>query len=93
MAVADGYAQATGRPAIVNVHTAAGLGNAMGNLMTACLNKTPLIATAGRQTGKMLLMEPFLTNTEATIMPRPWVKLSYEPKIILRLFQLSDIMR
>src|SRR6266540_4241181 len=29
--MADGYAQATGRPSFLNVHTAAGLGNGMGN--------------------------------------------------------------
>lgn len=41
--VADGYAQATRRPALVNLHTAAGLGNAVGCLLTAYQNKTPLI--------------------------------------------------
>ena len=79
MAMADGFAQATGRAALVNVHTGAGLGNAMGNLLTASLNKTPLIVTAGQQTREMLLMEPWLTNVEATTRPRPWVKWAYEP--------------
>lgn len=79
IAIADGYAQATGKPAIVNVHTAAGLGNAMGNLITAALNKTPLIVTAGQQTREMLLMEPWLTNVDSTQLPRPWVKWAYEP--------------
>src|SRR5271163_1264651 len=77
--MADGFAQATGRPALVNVHTGAGLGNCMGNLMTASLNKTPIIVTAGQQTREMLLMEPWLTNVEATMLPRPWVKWAYEP--------------
>ena len=77
--MADGFAQATGRPALVNIHTSAGLGNAMGCLMTASLNKTPLIVTAGQQTREMLLMEPWLTNVEATMLPRPWVKWAYEP--------------
>jgi benzoylformate decarboxylase len=79
IAIADGFAQATGRPALVNVHTAAGLGNTMGNLMTAALNKTPLIITAGQQTREMLLLEPWLTNVDATMLPRPWVKWAYEP--------------
>ncbi len=79
IAMADGFAQATGRPALVNVHTGAGLGNDMGNLITASLNKTPLIVTAGQQTREMLLMEPFLTNVEATMLPRPWAKWAYEP--------------
>jgi benzoylformate decarboxylase len=56
--MADGYAQATRRPALVNLHTAAGLGNAMGNIMTAFQNKTPLVITAGQQTREMLLLEP-----------------------------------
>lgn len=76
---ADGFAQATRKPALVNVHTSAGLSNAMSNIMTAAQNKTPLIITAGNQTRDMLLMEPWLTNVEPSILPRPWVKWSYEP--------------
>ena len=55
IAMADGFAQATRRPALANLHTAAGLGNAMGNLLTAFENRTPLIVTAGQQTREMLL--------------------------------------
>lgn len=76
---ADGYAQATRKPAIVNVHTSAGLCNAMSNILSAYMNKTPLIITAGNQTREMLLMEPWLTNIEPQNLPRPWVKWSYEP--------------
>lgn len=77
--IADGYAQATRRPALVNVHTVAGLGNALGNLVTAFLNRTPLIVTAGQQTREMLLMEPWLSNIEPENFPRPWVKWAYQP--------------
>ena len=45
--MADGYAQATGRPAFLNLHTSAGLGNAIGNLTNARSNRTPLVVTAG----------------------------------------------
>lgn len=76
---ADGFAQAMRRPALVNVHTSAGLSNAMSNILTAAQNKTPLIITAGNQTRDMLLMEPWLTNVEPAVLPRPWVKWSYEP--------------
>ena len=51
----------------------------MGSLLTAFQNKTPLIVTAGQQTREMLLLEPWLTNVEATTLPRPWVKWAYEP--------------
>lgn len=76
---ADGFAQANRVPAIVNVHTSAGLSNAMSNILTAYMNRTPLIITAGNQTREMLLMEPWLTNIEPSMLPKPWVKWSYEP--------------
>ncbi|MGI4790055.1 MAG: benzoylformate decarboxylase [Janthinobacterium lividum] len=79
MAMADGYAQATGKPAFVNLHTAPGVGNSIGNLLGAWHNKTPLIVTAGQQTREMLLLEPWLTNIDATELPKPYVKWSYEP--------------
>jgi benzoylformate decarboxylase len=41
MAMADGFAQSTGKPALVNVHTGAGTGNAMGNLIAAYKGNTP----------------------------------------------------
>ena len=51
----------------------------MGGLVTAYMNKTPLIVTAGQQTREMLLLEPWLTNVEPEMLPRPWVKWSYQP--------------
>ena len=79
IAMADGFAQATRGPALVNLHTGVGLGNAMGNLGTAFQNKTPLVVTSGQQTREMLLLEPYLTNAEPTMVPRPWVKWAYQP--------------
>ena len=79
LAMADGFAQATGQPALVNVHTAAGLGNAMGSLVAAYKSNTPLIVTAGQQTREMVLLEPYLANREETMLPQPWVKWAYQP--------------
>jgi benzoylformate decarboxylase len=79
VAMADGYAQATRRPALVSLHTSAGTGNAMGNIMSAFLNKTPLIIMAGQQTREMILCEPMLTNRDETMLPRPYVKWAYQP--------------
>ena len=45
--MADGYAQATGRPAFVNLHAAAGTGNAMGALTNSVVPHSPLVITAG----------------------------------------------
>lgn len=80
VAMADGFAQATGRPVLVNLHTNAGTGNGMGNIMTAFQNKTPLIITAGQQTREMIICDPLLTNRDETMLPRPYVKWAYEPK-------------
>ena len=77
--IADGISQSIRKPVIVNVHTAVGIGNAMGNILTAYQNKTPLILTSGNQTRDMLLIEPFLTNSEPTLLPLPYVKWAYQP--------------
>ncbi|HEM8211134.1 TPA: benzoylformate decarboxylase [Providencia rettgeri] len=79
VAAADGYAQGMRKVAMVNVHTSAGLSNAMSNILTAYMNRTPLIITAGNQTREMLLIEPWLTNIKPETLPKPWVKWSYQP--------------
>ena len=71
VAMADGFAQATGKPALLNLHSCAGTGHGMGNIMTAFQNKTPLIITAGQQTREMILGDPYLTNRDETTLPRP----------------------
>src|SRR2546423_6604568 len=60
--MADGYAQATGRPAFLNLHTVAGLGNAIGNLTNARANGTPLVVTAGNADRRHLVADPMLSG-------------------------------
>jgi benzoylformate decarboxylase len=79
VAMADGFSQATKKPVLVNLHAGAGTGNGMCNIMTAFQNKTPLIITAGQQTREMILGDPYLTNRDETVLPRPWVKWAYQP--------------
>ena len=79
VAMADGFSQAVRKPVVVSLHTSAGTGNGLGNIMSAFLNKTPLIVIAGQQTREMLVGEPMLTNRDAEMMPRPWVKWAYQP--------------
>jgi benzoylformate decarboxylase len=76
--MADGYAQATGRPALVNLHTTPGVGNAMGAIANAHANRSPLVVTAGQQVRAMMTMQALLTNADAVALPRPLVKWSYE---------------
>lgn len=94
--MADGYAQATRNAAMVNLHSAAGVGHAMGNIFTAYKNQTPLIVTAGQQARSILPFDPFLSATQATELPRPYVKWACEPAraedvplALLRAYQMA----
>ena len=64
--MADGYAQASGRPTHVNLHTAPGVGNAVGGIFNAAANKSPLVITAGQQVRPHIAIEANLTNRDAT---------------------------
>src|SRR3954449_11300610 len=77
--MADGYAQASGNPTLVNLHTAPGVGNAMGAIFNAQANKSPLVITAGQQVRAMITLQANLTDRDATRLPHPLVKWSYEP--------------
>ncbi len=77
--MADGFAQASGGPALVNLHTAPGVGNAMGAIFNAQANHSPLVITAGQQVRPVMTMQANLTNRDATRMPHPLVKWSHEP--------------
>ena len=73
MAMADGYAQATRSPGVVNVHICCGLGNSMGMLYNAWRSGTPLIVTAGQQDRRMAFEEPILWGEMLGVV-RPWTK-------------------
>jgi benzoylformate decarboxylase len=79
VAMADGYAQATRNAGLVNLHSATGLGHALGSVFTAYKNQTPLVLTAGQQARSILPFEPFLFSEKAPEFPRPYVKWSCEP--------------
>ncbi len=77
--MADGYAQASGNVGHVNLHTAPGVGNGMGAIFNAQANHTPLLVTAGQQARELITLQANLTNRDATRMPHPLVKSSFEP--------------
>src|SRR6201989_1138469 len=77
--MADGFAQASGKTTVVNLHTAPGVGNAMGAIFNAQANHSPLLVTAGQQARAQITLQANLTNRDATRMPPPLVKWSYEP--------------
>ena len=63
--MADGFAQASGRPTWVNLHTAPGVGNGMGAIFNAQANKAPLLVTAGQQSRSLMTLQANLTNRDA----------------------------
>src|SRR5205807_4291576 len=62
VALATGYAIGRGEPALAVVHTTAGLGNAVGALATARVNRAPLVVLVGQQDRRHLAFEPFLAG-------------------------------
>ena len=76
--MADGYAQASGQVTHVNLHTAPGVGNAMGAIFNAQANKSPLLVTAGQQVRAQITLQANLTNRDAARVPHPFVKWSFE---------------
>ena len=88
-AMADGYAQASGRPSFLNLHTSAGLGNAVGNLTNARANGAPIVVTAGQQDERHLAADPLLSGP-LTDLAAPTCKWSHE---VRSLGELGTILR
>ena len=90
MGMADGYAQATGRPAVVNLHIETGLANGISLLHHAMDGGTPLVLTAGNKDVRKLAEG----RTDLAEMVRQFVKWSVEvthpeqmPGVMRRAFQ------
>src|ERR1700689_3004055 len=77
MSMADGYAQASGKLAVVSLHVTPGLGNAMGMLYDAQKAGAPILVTAGQHDQDFSVAEPILWADLPTIA-RPLVKWSAE---------------
>ncbi|MDF6045633.1 benzoylformate decarboxylase [Streptomyces sp. JH14] len=77
--MADGYAQATGRPVLVNLHAASGSGNAMGALTNAVASRTPLVVVAGQQVRPAIGPEANLSSVDAPALMKPLVGWAAEP--------------
>jgi benzoylformate decarboxylase len=77
--MADAYAQITGQAQFINLHSAAGLGHAMGAVYTAYRDRAPLVIVTGQQTRTLLPHDPFLFNESPAELPKPYVKWACEP--------------
>jgi benzoylformate decarboxylase len=77
VAAADGYAQASGRVAVVNLHVAPGLGNGLAIIQNAARARSPVVVTAGQQDSRLLLDEPILAG-DMVQMTEQFTKWSHE---------------
>src|SRR6516165_380280 len=84
--MADGYAQASGKLAVCNLHVTPGLGNAMGMLYDAQKAGSPILVTAGQHDQDFNATEPILWAGLPPIA-RPLVKWSAE------VHRLADLPR
>src|ERR1700757_3370100 len=78
VSIADGYAQASGKPAFVNLHTAGGLGHGMGAIMNAKIARVPMVITAGQQDLRHILADPLLA-ADLVQIAAPDAKWCFEP--------------
>lgn len=67
VAIADGYAKASGKTGFINLHTASGLGHGMGNLINSRIMKTPLVVTVGQQDTRHYVRDPLLYDDIVSI--------------------------
>ncbi len=79
LGMAAGYSEATGKPAIVNLHTNPGLAHALGNLYNSYRAGTPMIVTAGQQDTRSLIDEPLL-QADMVELARQHTKWAWEIK-------------
>ncbi|HVM08519.1 MAG TPA: thiamine pyrophosphate-binding protein [Acidimicrobiales bacterium] len=87
--MADGYARASGRPAVVNLHTSAGVGNAIGGLTNAMANGAPMVVTAGQQDYRHIASDPLLSG-DLVGLARATTKWAHE---VRTLDELGTVLR
>jgi benzoylformate decarboxylase len=96
LGIAAGFAEATGRAAVVNLHTNPGLAHALGNLYNAYRAGTPLVVTAGQQDTRGMLDEPLL-YADMLELARQHTKWAWEvrhaseiPAALQRAFRIAE---
>ncbi|MEV6840587.1 benzoylformate decarboxylase [Streptomyces sp. NPDC051133] len=78
--MAAGHALGTRRAAFVSLHSAGGVGHALGAVFNAYRDRVPLVIVAGQQARSLLRLRPFLGADEPALFPRPYVKSARQPE-------------
>jgi thiamine pyrophosphate-dependent acetolactate synthase large subunit-like protein len=87
--VADGYARATRKPTLVQIHSSPGVGNAIGNLYQAKRGNAPLVVIAGEAGVQYDAMDAQMA-ADLVAMARPvtkWATRVIHPESTLRIIR------
>jgi thiamine pyrophosphate-dependent acetolactate synthase large subunit-like protein len=87
--MADGYARATGRPAVVQIHSTPGLGNAIGALYQAYRGHAPLVVLGGDAGVRYQALDAQMAG-DLVGMARPvtkWATMVTDPSSLLRVLR------
>jgi benzoylformate decarboxylase len=98
MAMADGYARATGEPAIANFHSVAGAGYALAPMVNASKDRIPVVVTVGRQATDVRGTNAFLEAVNLHDLPRQYTQWTWDvmsagtiPEVLRRAFILAQM--
>ena len=90
---AMGYAHATGKPGVVELHVTPGAGHGIGNLFNAYKSHIPVVVLCAQQQSELLLQEPLLASDLAQVA-RQYTKWTHEvrfpdelPMVLQRAFK------
>ncbi len=98
MAMADGYARASGRTPIVNLHSVAGAAYALGQMVNVFKDGVPAVVTVGRQATEIRGTNAFLESVNLHQLPRDYTRWSWDvmdtgtiPEVVRRAFVLAEV--
>jgi benzoylformate decarboxylase len=98
MSMADGYARASGRTPIMNLHSVAGAAYALAPMVNAFKDGTPVVVTVGRQATKIRGTNAFLEAVNLHQLPREYTRWRWDvmdagtiPEVIRRAFVLAEV--
>ena len=98
MAIADGYARASGQPAFMNVHSVAGTAHALGPMSNTFRDRIPVVVVAGRQDTRIRGHNAFLEAPNLDQLPREYARWTWDlltpesiPEVLRRAFLLAQV--
>ena len=76
--MADGFARATGKPAVANLHTTVGTGNGLTGLFNAWKDSSPVVTIATHKHSRILSRDGFCVGPDLAEWARPVTKWSWQ---------------